>query len=100
MANFIFEMAKIWVFWGFQVAKISTKKLEKSNKILQMLHYILVGCQKHRMRQEIYFQFFNCEIWLNHLWNYQPVLHDKNLVAAFHPLVVVGSPTLKIRYLV
>jgi hypothetical protein len=30
------------------------------------------------MRQEIYFQFFfNCQIWLNQLWNYQPELHDK-----------------------
>ncbi len=42
-----------------------------------MQHQILLGGQKYRMRQEIYFHFFNCQIWLNHLWNYQPELHDK-----------------------
>jgi hypothetical protein len=38
MANFIFKMAKIGVFFGFLSRQISTKKLEKSNKILQMLY--------------------------------------------------------------
>jgi hypothetical protein len=31
-------MARIGVFLGFLSPKISKKKLEKSNKILQMLH--------------------------------------------------------------
>jgi hypothetical protein len=36
MANFIFKMAKIGFFWVFKSPNLD-KKVEKSNKILQML---------------------------------------------------------------
>jgi hypothetical protein len=48
---------KLGVFWVFKSPNFE-KNPKKSNKILQMQHYILLGCQKYRMRQEIYFQFF------------------------------------------
>ncbi len=38
MANFIFKMAKIGCSLGFLSRQISTKEVEKSNKILQILH--------------------------------------------------------------
>jgi len=37
MANFIFKMGKIGFFWVFKSPNFD-KKLQKSNKILQMLH--------------------------------------------------------------
>jgi hypothetical protein len=36
--EFYFQNGENWVFLGFLIRQISKKTLEKSNKILQMLH--------------------------------------------------------------